>query len=107
MRDPDIRFYLRRERSSFLFGSYGHPGRLAFGDGLPDEFAHSLFEDSVDDMIDLLEQVIEHVPLMAEAGIQRFVNGPIGYTPDALPRCGPAYGPVSYTHLTLPTTPYV
>jgi len=98
VRDPDIRFYLRRERSSFLFGSYGHPGRLAFRDGLPDEFAHSLFEDSVDDMIDLIEQVVEHVPLMAEAGIQRFVNGPIGYTPDALPLCGPAYGLPDFYH---------
>jgi dimethylglycine dehydrogenase len=98
VRDPDIRFYLRRERASFLFGSYGHPGRLAFADGIPDQFAHSLFEDSVDDIVDLIEQVIEHVPLLGEAGIQRFVNGPIGYTPDALPLCGPAYGLPNFYH---------
>ncbi len=98
VRDPDIRFYLRRERASFLFGSYGHPGRLAFKDGIPDQFAHSLFEDSVDDMIDLIEQAIEHVPLLGEAGIQRFVNGPIGYSPDALPLCGPAYGLPNFYH---------
>ncbi len=29
VRDPDIRFYLRRERDSLLFGSYGHEGRAA------------------------------------------------------------------------------
>ena len=98
VRDPDIRFYLRRERASFLFGSYGHPGRLAFADGIPDEFAHSLFEDSVDDIVDLIEQAIEHVPLLGEAGIQRFVNGPIGYTPDALPLCGPAHGLPNFYH---------
>jgi dimethylglycine dehydrogenase len=98
VRDPDIRFYLRRERASFLFGSYGHPGRLAFADGIPDQFAHSLFEDSVDDIVDLIEQAIDHVPLLGEAGIQRFVNGPIGYSPDALPLCGPAYGLPNFYH---------
>ena len=98
VRDPDIRFYLRRERASFLFGSYGHPGRLAFRDGIPEAFAHSLFEDSIDDIIDLIEQAIEHVPLLGEAGIQRFVNGPIGYSPDALPLCGPAAGLPNFYH---------
>lgn len=98
VRDPDIRFYLRRERASFLFGSYGHPGRVAFTDGIPEKFAHSLFEDSPDDIVDLIEQAIDHVPLLGEAGIQRFVNGPIGYSPDALPLCGPAFGLPNFYH---------
>jgi len=98
VRDPDIRFYLRREGAGMLFGSYGHPGRLAFKDGNPIDFAHSLFKDSVDDIADLLESAMEHVPILAEAGVQRFVNGPIGYTPDALPLCGPAYGLPNFYH---------
>jgi len=98
VRDPDIRFYLRRERASLLFGSYGHPGRLAFQDGIPDQFAHALFDDSVDDIVDLIEQAMEHIPLLAETSIQRFVNGPIGYSPDGLPLCGPAYGVDNFYH---------
>ena len=98
VRDPDIRFYLRRERASLLLGSYGHPGRLAFREGLPHDFAHSLFEDSPDDILGLLDRAIDHIPLLAEAGIQRFVNGPIGYSPDALPLCGPAYGLPNFYH---------
>ncbi len=98
VRDPDIRFYLRRERASFLFGSYGHPGRPAFTDGLPDDFAHQLFPDSVDDIAEVLEGAMEHVPLLGEAGVQRFVNGPIAYSPDALPLCGPAYGLENFYH---------
>ena len=98
VRDPDIRYYLRRERASFLFGSYGHPGRVAFDDGLPQDFAHGLFADSPDDIIELIEQAIEHVPLLGEAGIQRFVNGPIGYSADSLPLCGPAYGLPNFYH---------
>ena len=92
VRDPEIRFYVRREGVGLLFGSYGHAGRLGFADGLPDDFAHQLFPDSVDEIGEVLEAAIEHLPLLGEAGVQRFVNGPIPYTPDAQPLCGPAAG---------------
>ncbi len=98
VRDPDIRFYLRRERAGLLFGSYGHPGRVAFAEGIPDEFAHSLFPDSVDDIAEVLERAIDHIPLLAEAGVQRFINGPIGYSPDSLPLCGPAISMPNFYH---------
>lgn len=98
VRDPDIRFYLRRERSSFLFGSYGHPGRLAFTDGIPEDFAHGLFPDSVDDIAEILDAALTHVPLLEKAGARRFVNGPIGYSPDAQPLCGPAMGLRNFYH---------
>ena len=98
VRDPDIRFYLRRERASFLFGSYGHEGRVAFAECIPDNFSHALFADSPDDIIDLIEQAMGHVPLLGEAGVQRFVNGPIAYSPDALPLCGPAAGLPNFYH---------
>ena len=98
VRDPDIRYYLRRERASLLFGSYGHPGRPAFTGGVPDDFAHQLFPDSVDDIAGVLEGAVAHVPLLAEAGVQRFVNGPIAYAPDALPICGPASGIPNFYH---------
>ncbi len=96
VRDPDIRFYLRRERAGFLFGSYGHPGRPAFTEGVPEDFAHSLFPDSPDDIAEVLEAAIAHVPLLERAGVQRFINGPIAYSPDALPLCGPAKGLPSF-----------
>lgn len=98
VRDPDIRFYLRRERASFLFGSYGHPGRPAFAHGLPEDFAHALFPDSLDDIAEVLLQALNHVPLLERAGAQRFFNGPIGYSPDAQPLCGPAKGLRNFYH---------
>ena len=98
VRDPDICFYLRRERASLLFGSYAHKGRLAFADGVPDDFAHALLEDSMEDIGELAERAARHIPLIAEAGVQRFVNGPIAYSPDALPLCGPARGLPDFYH---------
>ena len=58
-----------------LLGSYGHPG-VAFTDGIPDDFVHGLFPDSVDDIAEVMEAALTHIPLLAEAGVQRFVNGP-------------------------------
>ncbi len=101
VRDPDIRFYLRRERNAFLVGSYAHDGRPAWQkDGPPDDFAHQLFPDSVEDILDVLEATMAHVPLLGEAGAQRFVNGPIAYAPDALPLVGPATGAQNFYHAT-------
>ncbi len=101
VRDPDIRFYLRRERNAFLVGSYAHDGRPAWReDGPPDDFAHQLFPDSVEDILEVLEATMAHVPLLGEAGAQRFVNGPIAYAPDALPLVGPAAGAPNFYQAT-------
>ncbi len=101
VRDPDIRFYLRRERNAFLLGSYAHEGRPAWPqNGPPNDFAHQLFPDSVEDILEVLEATMAHVPLLAEAGAQRFVNGPIAYAPDALPLVGPAAGAPNFYHAT-------
>ncbi len=98
VRDPDIRYYLRRERNGLLLGSYGHKGRPAWIDGMPADFASQLFPDSVDDLADVLEDVVAHVPVLGDAGVSRFVNGPIPYSPDGAPLCGPAYGLPNYYH---------
>ena len=101
VRDPDIRFYLRRERNAFLVGSYAHDGRPAWEkDGPPDDFSHQLFPDSVEDILDVLEATMAHVPLLGGVGAQRFVNGPIAYAPDALPLVGPAAGAPNFYHAT-------
>ncbi len=100
IRDPDLRFYLRRERSAFLLGSYAHEGRPVWQDGVPDDFDHQLFADDVEGMMSVFEAAASHVPLLEDAGAQRFVNGPIPYAPDALPLVGPATGVRNFYHAT-------
>ncbi|WP_170422239.1 GcvT family protein [Ruegeria arenilitoris] len=100
IRDPDIRFYLRRERNALLLGSYAHEGRPVWQDGVPADFDHQLFADDVDGMMAVFEAAAAHVPILAEAGAQRFVNGPIPYAPDALPLVGPAGGVRNFYHAT-------
>ncbi len=98
VRDPDIRYYLRRERNGLLLGSYGHEGRAAWLDGMPEDFANQLFPDSVEDIAGVLEAALAHVPILAEAGVSRFVNGPIPYSPDGAPLCGPAFSLPNFYH---------
>lgn len=100
IRDPDLRFYLRRERNAFLLGSYAHKGRPVWQDGVPEDFDHQLFPDDVEGMMAVFEAAAAHVPLLQEAGAQRFVNGPIPYAPDALPLVGPAGGVRNFYHAT-------
>ena len=100
IRDPDLRFYLRRERNAFLLGSYAHEGRPVWQDGVPEDFDHQLFADDVEGMMAVFEAAATHVPLLEQAGAQRFVNGPIPYAPDALPLVGPAGGVRNFYHAT-------
>ena len=101
VRDPDIRFYLRREHNAFLLGSYAHDGRPAWnGADPPDDFAHQLFPDRADDLLEVVQAAVAHVPLLETAGARRFVNGPIPYAPDALPLVGPAGGSPDFYHAT-------
>ncbi|MBC6437592.1 MAG: FAD-dependent oxidoreductase [Rhodobacteraceae bacterium] len=98
VRDPDIMYYLRRERNGLLLGSYGHKGWPAWLDGMPDCFANQLYPDRVDDIAGILEAALEHVPLLGEVGVSRFVNGPVPYSPDGAPLCGPAFGLPNFYH---------
>lgn len=92
VRDPELMFYLRQEQDRLLFGNYGHAGRTVWEDGPPEVFDSSLFADSTDDIAEVAEQAMAHVPLLGEVGIAEFVNGPITYSPDANPLVGPAPG---------------
>ena len=74
IRDPDIRFYLRRERNALLLGSYAHEGRPVWREGVPEDFDHQLFPDDVDGMMAVFEAAAHHVPILADAGAQRFAQ---------------------------------
>jgi len=92
VRDPELMFYLRREQDRLLFGNYGHEGRTVWEDERPDVFDSSLFVDSTEDIAEVAEQAMAHVPILGQVGIAEFVNGPITYSPDANPLVGPAPG---------------
>jgi dimethylglycine dehydrogenase len=94
MRDPWASSYYRQEQKSALIGIYeGHDTEEGWGGQTPPwESDHELFEPQLDRILPNLERVMERMPILAEAGIKRVVNGAISHTPDSNPLVGPAPG---------------
>lgn len=92
LRDPDVSYYLRQERHGFILGPYERDCRAAWLDGIPADFAHQLWPDDLDRLAPYIEDACARVPVLAEGGVKRVVNGPIPYAPDGNPYVGPAHG---------------
>ena len=92
LRDPDVSYYLRQERSGLLLGPYEWKATPHWLDGIPDEFANQLYPDDLDRLEPYIAAAIERVPILGTVGVQRVINGPIPYSPDGNPYIGPAHG---------------
>lgn len=98
LRDPDVSYYLRQERSGFILGPYEHRATPRWLEGIPQDFAYKLFPDDLGALETYIAAACRRVPALAAAGIKRVVNGPIPYSPDGLPYIGPAPGLENFFH---------
>ena len=96
MRDPATAGYYRQEQKAGLVGIYEHHGAKeawAGRGGWPEwQSENELFEGDIDRIAPWLEKALERMPIFAEAGIKRVINGAIPHTPDGNPLVGPAHG---------------
>jgi dimethylglycine dehydrogenase len=95
MRDSYTSGYFRQEQKSGLIGVYESTGlHEAWAPrGYPQwESTNELFPDELDRIAPWLERAMERMPIFAEAGIRRVINGAIPHTPDGAPLLGPAPG---------------
>ncbi len=95
IRDPYASAYIRQEQKSGLFGVYeGSDTREAWLDtgGPAWESSNELFEPEYGPIAQNLRRVMERMPIFANAGIKRVVNGAISHSPDGHPLVGPAAG---------------
>ena len=85
IRDPDRSFYVRAEGDGLIVGPF-EPGPRAWAlEGVPADFEQQLLEPDLERLEGVLALATDRIPVLAEAGIKRVVNGPDGYTPDG--RC--------------------
>ncbi len=98
LRDPDTSYYLRQERNSYILGPYEWSATPMWLDGIPDQFANMLWSDDLERLEKQILDAGERVPVLAEAGIARVVNGPIPYAPDGNPYLGPERGLRNFFH---------
>jgi heterotetrameric sarcosine oxidase gamma subunit len=74
--------YYKEDAGKLLLG-YFEPEAKPWGmDGIPEDFCFDALPEDVEHFEPILAQAVERVPMLAEAGIQLFFNGPESFTPD-------------------------
>src|SRR5215472_12981704 len=98
LRDPDVSYYLRQERSGFLLGPYEGQPVAMWLDGIPADFSFNLWNDDLDRLQPWIEAAMARVPPLGRVGVRKVVNGPIPYSPDGNPYIGPEHGLRNFFH---------
>jgi 4-methylaminobutanoate oxidase (formaldehyde-forming) len=82
LRDPDNLVYYREEVGGLCMGGYErHPAPWGL-DGIPPDFNGKLLAPDWSRFEEIMAGAVRRVPAIAEAGINRMINGPEGFTPD-------------------------
>ena len=82
LRVPDECAYYKEDAGKFLLGAF-EPNAKPWGmDGIPADFEFDQLPEDFDHFEPILEKAINRMPLLAEAGIHTFFNGPESFTPD-------------------------
>jgi 4-methylaminobutanoate oxidase (formaldehyde-forming) len=82
MRDPDNLCYFREEVGGLCMGGYERDPAPWSLDGVPPDFNHRLLDPDWPRFESIMEGAIRRVPVIANAGVTRMINGPEGFTPD-------------------------
>src|SRR6056300_280904 len=82
LRVPDECAYYKEDAGKILLGAF-EPNSKPWGmDGIPENFEFDALPEDIDHFEPILERAINRLPVLAEAGIQMFFNGPESFTPD-------------------------
>ncbi|MCP4461123.1 MAG: FAD-dependent oxidoreductase [Cytophagales bacterium] len=94
IRDPYCSAYYRQDNKSGLIGIYEMEGSREAWPGVGQDWdsESELFGEELEPILPWLERVMERVPVFADAGFVRVINGAIAHTPDDNPLVGPAPG---------------
>ncbi|MDO6590989.1 FAD-dependent oxidoreductase [Loktanella sp. D2R18] len=82
LRVPDECAYYKEDAGKILLGAF-EPNAKPWGmDGIADDFEFDQLPEDFDHFEPILESAVNRLPLLAEAGIHTFFNGPESFTPD-------------------------
>ncbi|MGA8261358.1 MAG: FAD-dependent oxidoreductase [Arenicellales bacterium] len=82
MRDQDNCAYFKEDAGKLLIGAFEPVAKPWGMDGIPEDFEFGQLPEDIDHFEPVLERALERVPLLRDAGIQTFFNGPESFTPD-------------------------
>ncbi len=81
--DRDGEYYFRQEGNGLLIGAYEKDMKFWAEEGTPLDFAHDLFPDDLERIMENVIRATERVPAAAEAGVKQVINGPMIWSPDS------------------------
>ena len=82
LRVPDECAYYKEDAGKMLLGAF-EPRAKPWGmDGIPEDFCFDQLPEDFDHFEPILEAAVRRMPMLAEAGIHTFFNGPESFTPD-------------------------
>lgn len=82
LRVPDECAYYKEDAGKILLGAFEPVAKPWGMDGIREDFCFDQLPDDFDHFQPILEQAIARMPMLAEAGIHTFFNGPESFTPD-------------------------
>jgi len=82
LRVPDECAYFKEDAGKILLGAFEPVAKPWGMEGIPPDFEFETLPEDFDHFEPILEQAVKRLPLLADAGIQTFFNGPESFTPD-------------------------
>ena len=82
LRVPDECAYYKEDAGKILLGAFEPNAKPWAMDGIPDKFEFDQLPEDFDHFEPILEAACNRMPMLAEAGIHTFFNGPESFTPD-------------------------
>ncbi|MEM1351008.1 MAG: FAD-dependent oxidoreductase [Pseudomonadota bacterium] len=82
LRVPDECAYYKEDAGKMLLGAFEPNAKPWAMDGIPKDFEFDQLPEDFDHFEPILEKAVSRMPMLAEAGIHTFFNGPESFTPD-------------------------
>ena len=82
LRVPDECAYYKEDAGKMMLGAFEPNSKPWAMDGIPDDFEFDQLPEDFDHFEPILEMAVNRMPMLGEAGIHTFFNGPESFTPD-------------------------
>ena len=82
LRVPDECAYYKEDAGKMLLGAFEPNAKPWAVNGIPKDFEFDQLPEDFDHFEPILEAAVNRMPMLAEAGIHTFFNGPESFTPD-------------------------
>ncbi|PJE31784.1 4-methylaminobutanoate oxidase (formaldehyde-forming) [Pseudooceanicola antarcticus] len=82
LRVPDECAYYKEDAGKILLGAFEPVAKPWALDGIPEDFEFDQLPEDFEHFEPIMEAAITRMPMLAEAGIHTFFNGPESFTPD-------------------------